>query len=285
MKEELKEEKKKSAGLRLVIILLILVIIGMSCYIAYDKGYLKLGKKENETIKTKSDNNDKKETKKSEKLDIESKEVQELYYNANSHLGVGIDENVYNKNELKVSDMTEDYKMSLAYNLFKKDLTVKNEGQYTIETISEEKLKESYEKLFGRDTYKKVNGFKLYCANFKYNDSNRIYESITGGCGGTSGFGKIDVITSATKYEDRIEIAAGVVFIDAETTAMYKDFNKKNKIKDLTEDEMTNTLGNTWESKFGEFIKENENKVAEYTYTFKLGKDGSYYYTGVKNTK
>lgn len=287
MKEELKEEKKKRTGLTIVVGLLVLVIIAMGVYIAYDKGYISLGKKEKKTTEKKIDNNEKNETKKSEaeELDIESSEVEELYYNANNHLGVGIDKNIYNKNELTVEDMDKNYKFSLAYNAFKNDIIVKNEGQYTIETISEEKVKEGYEKLFGKDTYNKVDEFKLYCSNFKYNESKKVYESITGGCGGTTAFSEIDTILSATKYEDRIEIVSGVVFIDAETTAMYKDFNKKTKIKDLTEDEMTNTLGNTWESKFTSFIKDNPDKVSKYTYTFKIDKDGSTYYTGVKNTK
>ena len=46
-----------------------------------------------------------------------------------------------------------------------------------------------------------------------------------------------------------------------------------------------NTLGNTYETKFTSYIKENTDKVGQYTYTFKLADDGSYYYTGVKNTK
>ena len=309
MKEELKEEKKKRTGLTIVVGLLVLVIIAMGVYIAYDKGYISLGKKEKKTTEKKIDNNDKNETKKSEaeELDIESSEVEELYYNANNHLGVGIDKNIYNKNELTVEDMDKNYKFSLAYNAFKNDIIVKNEGQYTIETISEEKVKEGYENSvrFGEEfyydlmvtnqnqnegIYENVNQnqndeFKLYCSNFKYNESKKVYESITGGCGGTTAFSEIDTILSATKYEDRIEIVSGVVFIDAETTAMYKDFNKKTKIKDLTEDEMTNTLGNTWESKFTSFIKDNPDKVSKYTYTFKIDKDGSTYYTGVKNTK
>ena len=285
-KEELNQEKKKGVGLKVVIVLLILVILGLVGYIAYDKGYISLGKKETKTEEKKdSDVTNKEKVEKKEELDIESKEVTDLYYNSNNHLVIGIDEKVYNSSELKVSDMTEDYKMALAYNIFKKDINTKNEGTYTIESVSEENVKSAYEKLFGSNTYKKVSEFKLYCANFKYNESQKLYEAITGGCGGTSAFGKVDTILSATKYEDRLEIVSGVVFIDAETSAMYKDFGKKTKIKDLTEDEMANTMGNTWETKFSKYIKENSDKVAEYTYTYKINSDGSYTYTGVKNTK
>ncbi len=286
LKEELKEEKKKGVGSKIVIVLLILVVLGLVGFIAYDKGYISLGKKETKIEEKKdSTSNTKEKEEKKEELDIESTEVQDLYYNSNNHLGVGIDENVYNSSELKVSDMTEDYKMGLAYNIFKKDINTKNEGTYTIENVSEEKVKAAYETVFGSNTYKKVAEFKLYCANFKYNESQKIYEAVTGGCGGTSGFGKVDTILSATKYENRLEIVSGVVFIDAETSAMYKDYGKKTKIKDLTEDEMTNTLGNTWETKFSKYIKENSNDVAQYTYTYNINSDGSYSYTGVKNTK
>lgn len=286
MKEELKSEKKKSTGLTLIIVLLILVIVGMAGYIAYDKGYISLGKKETEE-KNSNKKTTQKETKtKSEELDVESTEVQDLYYNANNHALLGVDETLYNASELNVSEMTDDYKMQLAYNVFKKNIKESTQGTYIIESVSEENVKSAYEKIFGTDTYKEVESFKVNsCETFRYNKTNKLYEAVTGGCGGTTAFGKVDVVLKATKYEDRIEITSGVVFIDAETSAMYKDYSKKNKIKDLTEDEMTNTLGNTWESKFGTFIKENDTKVGQFTYTFKLADDGSYYYTGVKNTK
>lgn len=286
MNNELKEEKKKNKGLVVVIVLLILALVGMGGYIAYDKGYLSFGKKETKEEKSNKETTTKETKSKTEELDVESSEVQDLYYNANNHGVLGIDETMYKATELKVSDMDDYYKMQLAYNLFKKDIKEKNEGTYTIETVSEDSVKTAFEKIFGKDTYKQVESFKLHsCATYKYNSANKVYEAITGGCGGTTAFSVVATPIKATKYEDRIEITSGVVFIDAETKALYKDYGKTSKIKDLTDDELTNTLGNTYETRFTSYIEENTDKVGQYTYTFKLADDGSYYYTGVKNTK
>ena len=285
---EVKQPNKKGNGLGIIIIILVLIILGLGGFIVYDK-FIKNDKPNNteEKENKKSKETPQKETAtKPEELDVESSKVQELYYNANNHGIVGIDETKYNTTELKVSAMDDNYKIQVAYNIFKKDIKEKNEGTYTIETVSEDSIKTAVEKIFGKDTYKQVESFRLHnCATYKYNSTNKIYEAITGGCGGTTSFFEVSTAIKATKYDDRIEIVSGAVFIDIETKALYKDYGQTSKIKDLTEDEMTNTLGNTYETKFIPYIKENPEKVGQYTYTFKLADDGSYYYTGVKNTK
>ena len=55
LKKELKEEKKSNAGLKVVIIILVLALLGTVGYITYDKGLIKIPKKQQSTEEIKTD--------------------------------------------------------------------------------------------------------------------------------------------------------------------------------------------------------------------------------------
>lgn len=268
------EEKKKGKGLVVALVLFILVSIGLGGYIVYDKVLTK------EEVKTKTE--EKKENKKEEtvSIDIDDESIISLFKNSHASV-IGPDSKIFQNDELKVENMDEDYKWNLASNIYyDKSVNVGNKLE-----LKESDVKNAYESIFGPKTYNRPNEIKTICEVFKYNEISKKYEAQTGGCGGATAFGEYEKIVKATKYNDRIEITSAVIFTDGQTNAMYKDYDKKEKIKDLTEEDLVNTVDNPSEKRFKDYVIENKDKLDNYVYTYKLNEDGFYYYTGVKRIK
>ena len=273
---EEKTTKKKKYFLFYINLFLVFVVIGLVFYICADDGVIEvpsINKIVEDTIKKKSDSKGKYQD-----VSVENASVIELFNNVHNILnGSGIDQMVFNNTELKLDDMDENYKIGLAYNLFQnKGIYSDGEQSYTYEDV-----KNSYEKIFGPKTFKDEKRFSLNCGQYTLDDNKEYYVNENASvCGASSDFHLVEHILSVKKYSSSLDITSGVVFYDSEEQAVYRDYNMKKKVSDVVlgnEDEVLKELKN--------YIQKNTDTVQQYTYSFKLGEDGFYYYTGVVRTQ
>lgn len=270
---EEKTAKKKKYFLFYINLFLVFVVIGLVFYILADDGVIEvpsIDKIVEDTINRKSDSKGKYTD-----IGVENASVIELFNNVHNVLNAsGIDQMVFNNDELKLDDMDENYKIGLAFNLFKnKGIYSDGEQSYTYEDV-----KNAYENIFGPKTFKDEARFSLNCGQYTLDDNKEYYVNENASvCGASSSFHLVEHILSVKKYSSSLDITSGVVFYDSDEQAVFKDYNMKKKVSDVVlgdEDEVLNELKN--------YIQKNTDSVQQYTYSFKLGEDGFYYYTGVK---
>lgn len=283
-------EKKKNKGVIVLIVLLILCIIGLVFYILVDKDIIKLNSTnvENEQVENNtSDDTEEKNT--GVELDPENSNIKYLFNNAH-RLSIGPEAQIYRDGGYKVSDMSEEDKMTLLgrqWSNFVEQIGPSSSDGYTWTLyLNEDTLKDIYERTFGPNTYHQVNQITDgLCTTLTYDTANKRYSYVGKyGCGGTTVFSVHEKIISATKYSDRIEIVSATVYLDGMSNQMYKDYNKT---KSLGENVFysNNYTDEEREALENKYIEDNKDNLEQYTYTYNLNEDGFYYLTSVERTK
>lgn len=229
-KNAIKNDSNK--GLNIVVILLIFVIIGMVVYMLYDKGLLN---KFTDNQKEENNTSEEVETAKEEELDVNGSLVQQLYRNIMTYDLVSIDilNSIRENGFIKASDITSEQKNYFAYrqvaisdiksdlcsnyeNLFSQNENLRYgcSGEYYVgmpsytstSYIQEDILKQSVEKIFGKDSYQRVDYFPIaLSAGYVYDQATSRYVLGSYPGGGT---GPIPTFTlvSAKKIGDEIKI-------------------------------------------------------------------------------
>lgn len=285
-------EKKKNKGVIVLIILLILCIIGLVFYILVDKDIIKLNNTtvENEQVEKNntSDDSEKKDT--GVEIDIANENIITLFNNAH-HLSIGPETQIYRDGGYKVSEMSEEDKMTLLarqWSPLVEQIGPSSSDGYTWTLyLNEDTLKDIYERTFGPNTYHQVNQITDgLCMTLTYDAANKRYSYIgETGCGGTTAFSVHEKIISATKYNDRIEIVSATVYLDGMSNQMYKDYNKTTSLGELLINENTTNNREERENTYNQYIDDNKDNLEQYTYTYTLNDDGFYYLTSVERTK
>lgn len=256
-------------------VILIIIILGLVGYILIDKQIIKIPgiTKENNTV-------EKQETPKITEIDTDNANVKELISQVHNP-GEQLDTLIYDTGGSKVEDMEEEYKFAIATNTKNLSITPINPADSEGNTgyVEEESIKEAYEKLFGPSTYHEINNFKLGCTDMSYDIENRRYVTSSQGCGvSITPVVAYEEIISAQKDEDTLTIITAVAFHDASTGKLYKDM-------DLTKETPLTANTSLTEKEIREYILSYKEDLNQYTYTFDIGTDGFYYYTGVERTK
>ena len=284
-------EKKKNKGIIVLIVVLILCIVGLVLYILVDKDIIKWNSTtaENKQVEEKitSDDTEKDDTR--VELDPENANIKYLFNNAH-HLSIGIETQIYRDGGYKVSDMSEEDKMTLLgrqWSNFVEQIGPSSSDGYTWTLyLNEDTLKDIYERTFGPNTYHQVNQITDgLCTTLTYDIANKRYSYVGKyGCGGTTVFSVHEKIISATKYSDRIEIVSATVYLDGMSNQIYKDYNKT---KSLGENVFysNNYTDEEREALEDKYIEDNKDNLEQYTYTYNLNEDGFYYLTSVERTK
>ena len=284
-------EKKKNKGVIVLIVLLILCIIGLVFYILVDKDIIKLNNTtvENEQVEENNPSDDTEEKNTGVELDPENSNIKYLFNNAH-RLSIGPEAQIYRDGGYKVSDMSEEDKMTLLgrqWSNFVEQIGPSSSDGYTWTLyLNEDTLKDIYERTFGPNTYHQVNQITDgLCTTLTYDTANKRYSYVGKyGCGGTTVFSVHEKIISATKYNDRIEIVSAAFYLDAMSNQIYKDYNKT---KSLGENVFysNNYNDEKRESLEDKYIEDNKDNLEQYTYTYTLNEDGFYYLTSVERTK
>lgn len=272
-------KEKKSKGSVVIIIILLLIIIGLTGYILVEKDIIKLSTK---TTTEEHQQSTKKESTDATPIDIKNSYIQDWFRQVHGY-AIGGDKEIYEKGGSTVAEMDYSYKLNRATIDSQGDIFAFYQNATGGAEVSEELVKTAYEKLFGPNTYQTVQTLIIGCDEYSYDSTAKKYIANSIGCGDiTTWFEPRERIITATKYNDRIEIVSAVVYIDKEENSLYKDYNKTEKLTDLStsyiaEPKITEEIN--------AYIKTNKDNLEQYTYTFKLNEDGFYYYSQVKRTK
>ena len=276
------EENNKKVNILLIIliVLIVLFLIGLIGYKIIGNSPKKNKNEEEKNNIIDKDKNKSREEKDNSigeefiSLDIEDDSLLDMFEAVHYKKWLIPDEKIFNNNKLTVEEMSEQYKLGLASNEFLLQEQRDNSG-YSI--IKESDVRKAYEKIFGTNTYQRVEMIDLNCPIYHFNPSTSTYEGYSN-CEKIPNYYSREVVTSIKKYSDRMEFISVVVFEDLSFN-LYRDFHKTQYIKTLTYEESKDA--DYKES----YIRQIQDSLQEYKYTFTLNEDGFYYYTGVERTK
>lgn len=265
------QEKKKGKGPVITIILLVIMILGLVCYICYDKGMIFSKKAEKET-KTE----EKTTTKEKEENVTFSDSELEKYVNYISPASYGPSELLYNIDTVDAKSLSVSDKIKyIAGQVYSKHTST---SDYSYDIISEADVKSILEEIYGPNTYEKTT-FNLGCGDYTLNENDKNYYSKTG-CGGTTATYTSNVITGYKATKSKLEITTTYAFLDGETKAIYKDYNKT-----LSLDTYTGSMTEDSQVYLDNYVKNNKDKLNTLVYTFESTNGRNYYFTSLKNNR
>ena len=266
--------KKKGNGTTIVIVLLVVAILGLACYICYDKGILFSNKETTTSGTDKKENNNNQIKPEDESVTFSDSEL-EKYVNYISPASIGpaallYDTTAINSNSLSTADKIN-YIGTLVYSKH----TSTSDYQYDV--ISENDVKNAVEEVYGPNTYEKTT-FNLGCGDYTLNENEKNYYSRTG-CGGSTATSVSNVVIDYKATKSKLEITTAYAFFDGMTNKIYKDYNKS-----ISLDEYTGSPSEI-ESSLKSYVKNNKEKLNTIVYTFESSNGINYYFTGFKNNK
>lgn len=266
--------KKKGNGTTIVIVLLVVAILGLACYICYDKGILFSNKETTTSGTDKKENNNSQIKPEDESVTFSDSEL-EKYVNYISPASIGpaallYDTTAINSNSLSTADKIN-YIGTLVYSKH----TSTSDYQYDV--ISESDVKNAVEEVYGPNTYEKTT-FNLGCGDYTLNENEKNYYSRTG-CGGSTATSVSNVVIDYKATKSKLEITTAYAFFDGMTNKIYKDYNKS-----ISLDEYTGSPSEI-ESSLKSYVKNNKEKLNTIVYTFESSNGINYYFTGFKNNK
>lgn len=269
-----KNVKKSNGGVIILSIILVLVIFAFAGYVLFDQGIISFGK-DNNTMEEEVKENE------GVKLDINSVEVKYLHgMTAYSQMiNNNINSEVYGNKKLTVTEMSDAYKQNITSSFYAGNVY----GQQTMDSqvyVDAKAVKNAYDLTFGEGHYKKELAAKYQCFDLKYDAAQDRYTNTWIPCGLAGVNYAHEVPLSAVKYDDRIEIIVGVVFSYIED-GFYGDFEKTKKLAGNIGGDSNEALENSFKA----LVNNNIDSVSQYTYTFKLNKNGFYNYYSVERTK
>ncbi len=274
IKKRVDENRSNSTGL--VLLWFIFFVLIVSCGILYlNKDKIILNFKEKKEVSSKVE--DVKDGYTS--VDIDSPSIKNLFNLVHRDF-LAVDEVLYGNKKLNVSEMEDYYKFGLASNLYTGEAVRNN---YALENeitayIDENVVKDKYEIIFGKGTYKKIDLIPYSCTDMHYDTVNIRYVTTNQACGVESPFNAHEKIIKSMKKDKELLIVGAVVFSESYTGSLCSDYECKNIIDNYSS-RVTN------KEYFYDYIDDNLDKLQQYTYKFKLNDDGFYYYQGFERTK
>ena len=206
-----------------------------------------------------------------EEIDIDES-IKELLYTVHSHRDSSGDSTIYNSDGLTIDKMSDYYKFELACNIYCPKVN-KNTSSSILGEIDEEVVKESYEKLFGENTYKSLEQIPYYNNDLIYDENGRYLTTVLNSSGESTLSSK-EVILNVKKSDKELLITTAVLFVEKNYLVICRDYNCMKTLE---------RLKNFGENYFIEYINNNKEDLMQYTYKFKIEED-NYYYNGFERT-
>ena len=227
---EILNEKKRN-GSTIVITLLIVLVLGLICYICYDKGIIFNSKETPLDTAEKVETNTQDTTKNNEdeKIVFSDSEL-EKYVNYISPASIGPSALLYNTGYVSAKNLSVADKIEYIGSHVYSKHTSTSDYQYDI--IAENDVKSEIEKIYGPNSYEKTT-FNLGCGDYTLNESEGNYYSRTG-CGGTTATFESNVVIDYKATKNKLEITTAYAFFDGMTNKIYKDYNKSIPLDDYT---------------------------------------------------
>jgi len=260
----------------LIIIILLLILVGIGGYWLYDKLTFDENNNSDSNIEDKqeptTENKKPTEDTNNEKtLNTNDQTVIELYNNVNvfeaSFMG-NYNNYLYKYDSISVNELPNDVIVFMGIQ------NIKNDNNSSNLKFSAQEVKKGINNVFGNINYTDVSTDSSSCENYVYNEVSKNFTLGESGCGGAYVPVKVDKLLSATKYNDRIEIVAAVVFGKSAGTEQpegtynyYSDVNYNNLLttNDVSSFDINNYI----------------DKTSQYKYTFKL-ENGNYYFKSIE---
>ena len=123
----------------------------------------------------------------------------------------------YSHRSLTKDEVDEDLKYNIAY---------KNTGA-SESTLKEEKLRTSFEKVFGPNTYKRVDSFIGGCNTYRYDSKVKSYIKMTSEVCKMSDIYILSKIIDAKIVKEKMEITVAIAYMDKTQKIIYRDCNKR----------------------------------------------------------
>lgn len=187
LKNDVGRPSNKTIKIRRILKGILLIIV---MFVIFAGGYLLNDYQNNETNKqTKKDKGEvvKTNNEKTEELNINSKDVMDLYIPFSYFTHEASDEELYSKDKITPDDLSIEYKNRLAFVKYNNEVDKKNlyEGNIKIDEyefepdyLKSSTLEKSYKKLFGENTKYIAKSFDSYgidTLNMTYNKENDVY--------------------------------------------------------------------------------------------------------------
>lgn len=269
--------KTNKKGNRAIIIIssLVIVILGLVCYICYDKGVIFSSKKDSSIEATEKEKNDQQNKTKDENITFSDNEL-EKYVNYISPVSIGPSALIYNTNHVSAKNLSAADKIEYIGSHIYSKHTSTSDYQYDI--ISEKDVKSEMEQIYGSNSYEKTT-FNLGCGDYTLNENEGNYYSKTG-CGGTTATFVSNVIIDYKATKNKLEITTAYAFFDGMVNKIYKDYGKSIPLDNYTGDGTSET-----ESHLKEYIKNNKDQLYHIVYTFESNDGRNYYFKDFTNNK
>lgn len=267
--------KKKGSGTTIVIVLLIIAVLGLACYICYDKGII-FNNKETTSSSTNEKSKKNNQSKTEEESITFSDSELEKYVNYIVPVSIRPSALLYDTNSVNSKNLSAADKIKYIGSLVYSKHTSTSDYQYDI--ISENDVKSAVEEVYGPNSYERTT-FNLGCGDYILNENEKNYYSKTG-CGGMTETFVSNVVTDYKATKSKLEITTAYAFFDGIACKIFKDYNKSISLDDYTGGSTEET-----NSYLTNYIKNNKDKLNTIVYTFESTDGRNYYFTEFKNNK
>ena len=256
MEKRIYKYKNRTIRKRNIIIIILLIIIGLETKVLYDNDIIVKHLNKDNNIISSTQDNDKEETK---DLEWYIDNYGYLLDMVNTNLDSDNFNYLYNNNYTS-DNIDNKVKLNMAYQLISSNIS-NNNG---VIIVSNDKLKDSYNKLFNDNNYS-IDNFNDSCINFIYNKNNDNYMAIEVDCDNNKSIKK--EIINIYEEDSNIVIDAIVGIYDS----------KESILSNIDGNVIKNNYNNEDLSKY----KDNLNK---YRYTF-INDNDNYYFNSISKIK
>lgn len=249
------ETIRKRNLIKIMFAILILVIIGLIGYILVDKNIITINGNKNPS---KDDTPITTEQNK-EEMDIESKEVEDLYTPFSYFMHEASEEELYKKDALLPSDLSNEYKNRLAFaymynklgydNVYDGKNKLYDDSELEFRYLKSSKLEKYYTEFFGKDVkYNKVsfNSYSIDTNEMTYNSKDDSYYEADF-AGDFTPYRYAHELYKAVKSGNKIELYEYVVVYNQNDNdrvfGVYKNIEDANNHKNAIKEELINDNG------------------------------------------
>lgn len=199
---------------------------------------------------------------------IKDEKTMSMYNNIMPNTSNNIWKNLYfTEDSLSVKNIPVEMKYNIAF---------KNMGTGE-STISEDRIKKAYEKLFGEKSYLNVSSFQGGCNTYKYINTRKTYEKNQNTKCEPGKISILSKIIDAKQKDNSMDITVIIAYIDKEKRKVYKSCNNDmSKCSNV----IKSNVDNFDEADLEKFKK----KLNRYVFTYNLSKE-EYYFDSVRKSK
>lgn len=298
LKNDVGRPSNKTIKIRRILKGILLIIV---MFVIFAGGYLLNDYQNNETNKqTKKDKGEvvKTNNEKTEELNINSKDVMDLYIPFSYFTHEASDEELYSKDKITPDDLSIEYKNRLAFAKYNNEVDKKNlyEGNIKIDEyefepdyLKSSTLEKSYKKLFGENTKYIAKSFDSYgidTLSMTYNKENDVYLADLA-AGDYTGYRYGKELYKAIKVGNKIELYEYVVVYNEDwhkgIVGVFSNIEDANNFQNAIKQKQMNYDTGTSDLILDD-LSDYKDKASEYKLTFEKD-DNNYVFKQIEKIR